>query len=298
MRRYHQTKFNSGRYHPIRKKKSGRLPVVAAAVFLILAAAGWIYFSMNFKGEQTGSLEEHETKSLPLPPEPGAPGMAEGSAETLSAEPEPALESISADSGEEFALPALENSDGFVREELLKLSSPLVSWFDTPQMLRKFLLIVNDFSQGSRLEKHMRSLKPAQPFAVAQDADGLFIAPSGYHRYDALAAAIAAVDEQAALALYRKVRPLLLEIYAEFGYPESYQLEDIFRKAAAEMISAPIITERIAVVRPSVLYKFADPALEALNPVHKQMLRLGPENTRIIQNKVRRLAEAMGGQGD
>jgi len=28
------------------------------------------------------------------------------------------------------------------------------------------------------------------------------------------------------------------------------------------------------------------------------MLRLGPENTRIIQNKVRRLAEAMGGQGD
>ncbi|MGZ8931621.1 MAG: DUF3014 domain-containing protein, partial [Methylosarcina sp.] len=65
------------------------------------------------------------------------------------------------------------------------------------------------------------------------------------------------------------------------------------RKAAAEIISAPIRTERLAVVRPSVHYKFADPALEALNPVHKQMLRLGPENTKIIQNKLRRLVEAL-----
>ncbi|WP_020564217.1 DUF3014 domain-containing protein [Methylosarcina fibrata] len=292
MRRYRQTQFNSGRYHPVGKKKSRGLPALMIIVFLILLVAGWIYFSLNFNGKQTVRPMEHETQSLPLPPESDVPDMAEGG-------PEPVPENVPADSEqEEAALPALDDSDGFVREELLKLSPSLLPWFDTPQMLRKFLRIVNDFSQGSRLEKHMRFLKPAQPFAVAQDADGLFIAPAGYHRYDALAAAIAAVDEQAALALYKKVRPLLLEIYAEFGYPEGYQLEDLFRKAAAEMISAPIITERIAVVRPSVLYKFADPALEALNPVHKQMLRLGPENTRIIQNKVRRLAEAMGGQGD
>lgn len=292
MRRYRQTQFNSGRYHPVRKKKFGGLPVVTAIVFFILLAGGWIYFSMDFNGKQSGRPMEHETQSLPLPPEAGVPDVAEGG-------PEPVPESVPADSGqEEAALPALDDSDGFVREELFKLSPSLPSWFDTPQMLRKFLRIVNDFSQGSRLEKHMRFLKPAQPFAVAQDADGLFIAPAGYHRYDALAAAIAAVDEQAALALYRKVRPLLLAIYAEFGYPEGHQLEDLFSKAAAEMISAPVMTERIALVRPSVHYKFADPALEALNPVHKQMLRLGPENTRIIQNKLRRLAEAMSGQGD
>lgn len=292
MRRYRQTQFNSGRYHPIRKKKFGGLSVAITIVFFILSAGGWIYFTMNFNGKQSGRPMEHETRSLPLPPEPGAPDVAEGG-------PEPVAESVPVDPGQEAAaLPALENSDGFVREELLRLSPALLSWFNTPQMLRKFLLIVNDFSQGSRLEKHMRFLKPAQPFAVAQDAGGLLMAPSGYHRYDALAAAIAAVDEQAALALYRKVRPLLLEIYAEFGYPESYQLEDLFRKAAAEMIAAPIMTGRIGLVRPSVQYKFADPALEALNPVHKQMLRLGPENTRIIQKKLRRLAEAMSGQGD
>jgi len=39
--------------------------------------------------------------------------------------------------------------------------------------------------------------------------------------------------------------------------------------------------------RNSIHYKFADQQLEALNPVHKQMLRMGPDNTRIIQNKLR-----------
>jgi hypothetical protein len=42
-----------------------------------------------------------------------------------------------------------------------------------------------------------------------------------------------------------------------------------------------------------VLYKYADSELENASPVHKQMLRMGPENTRIIQQKVRLLLEGL-----
>lgn len=300
MRRYHQSISSSGRYHPMRKKKFGGLPVVAAIVSCFLLAGGWIYFNTYFNKELAGNLAEHETKSLTLPPAARVPDLDVERPDALWAEPEPVPGPIQADSGLEAVavLPSLDDSDGFVREELNKLSPSLLAWFDTPQMLRKFLVIVNDFSQGLRLEKNMRLLRPKQPFSVDQDASGLFIAPASYHRYDSLAAAIDAVDEKAAMDFYKKVRPLLLQIYADFSYPADYQLEDLFRKAAAEIISAPIITERIAVIRPSVHYKFADPAAEALNPVHKQMLRLGPDNTRVIQNKLRRLVEMLSESGD
>jgi hypothetical protein len=58
-------------------------------------------------------------------------------------------------------------------------------------------------------------------------------------------------------------------------------------------LAAPVIEGRIALVRPTVNYKFADQKLEALSPVRKQMIRMGPENTRIIQNKVRMLVEEL-----
>ena len=58
-------------------------------------------------------------------------------------------------------------------------------------------------------------------------------------------------------------------------------------------MAAPIIVEPIAVVRPSVFYKYANDDLENLSPVSKQMLRMGPKNTRTIQNKVRQLVQEL-----
>ena len=85
----------------------------------------------------------------------------------------------------------------------------------------------------------------------------------------------------------------MLQVFAEFSYPPEHQLEDILVKSAAEILAAPTIEEPIALVRPSVLYKFANKKFESLSPVSKLMIRMGPENTRIIQNKVRLLVEEM-----
>jgi len=79
----------------------------------------------------------------------------------------------------------------------------------------------------------------------------------------------------------------LVQVFREFSYPDEYSLEDIFTKAAAVILAAPARDGQVALERQSARYKFADQQLEALNPVHKQMLRMGPDNTRIIQNKLR-----------
>jgi hypothetical protein len=47
------------------------------------------------------------------------------------------------------------------------------------------------------------------------------------------------------------------------------------------------------VVRSEGLYAYADPALEALGPVEKHLLRMGPRNARLVQGKAKALREAL-----
>ena len=279
-----------GRYDQTKDKKPVGVIVVIAISLIILASGGWFYFD-KLKQEE-GAVPE--TRILSLPPA-GEMSTNESVPESTSRDATISdTEAVDAAAqAQQFVLPELLDSDGPFREAMIRVTPGLAPWLNTDQLIRKYVLIVNDFSQGLSLEKHMRFLKPAQPFTVEETDTRMFITNKSYQRYDQLAAAIDAMDVQSTLAVYKKFRPLLLQVFAGFSYPAEHQLEDILVKAAAEILAAPVIEEPIALVRPSVHYKFADKKLEALSPVSKQMIRMGPENTRIIQDKVRLLVEEL-----
>lgn len=272
------------RYDQVRDKKSGGASIITVIIILIiLASAGWLYFNYP----QNDAVTRLETRILALP---------SGSNDGITTETglETAIDTIAEIQQENsFILPDLDHSDALLREEITGISPTLAGWLNTDQLIRKYVVIINDFSQGLRLEKHLRFLKPDQPFVADRDNERLFIAATSYQRYDRLAAAINALDVQATLAAYKKLRPLLLQVFKEFSYPSEYRLEDIFTKAVAVILAAPVIDGQIALTEQSGHYKFANQQLEASNPVHKQMLRMGPENTRIIQNKLRSLIEGL-----
>lgn len=287
-----------GRYHQTEKKKPVGVIVVITIILIILVSGGWFYFDKL--NQEQGAVSE--TKILSIPPASEISIDESVLKRSPMDETTPVTEAMDdaaqALQEQQFVLPELSGSDGPFREAMSGVSPGLAPWLDTDQLIRKYVLIANDFSQGLRLEKHMRFLKPAQPFTVEQTDTRMLISNKSYQRYDRLAAAINAMDVQSTLAVYENFRPLLLQVFAEFSYPEDHQLDDILVKAAAEILAAPVIEEPIALVRPSVLYKFADKKLEALSPVSKQMIRMGPENTRIIQNKVRLLVEELANMKD
>jgi len=283
------------RYDQSQGKKIGRAVIVATIILAALAsAAGWFYF----KHQQSAAVTEPESRTLALPSGFGQMDAMSALSIKESIEGVAVEEAVSDNIVElqqetAFILPDLDHSDALFREEMTGISPALAGWLNTDQLVRKYVVIVNDFSQGLRLEKHLRFLQPDQPFAVEQQDGSLFISTKSYQRYDWLAAAINELDVQATLAVYKKFRPLLLQVFREFSYPDEYSLEDIFTKAASVILAAPVVDGRLAVLRHSINYKFADRQLEAANPVHKQMLRMGPENTRIIQNKLRILVEGL-----
>ena len=70
-------------------------------------------------------------------------------------------------------------------------------------------------------------------------------------------------------------------------------MEGILLQAIDRVLSTPIIIEPIELTRESVLYQFADPDLEKLAPLQKQVLRTGPENTQKLQQQALALKNAL-----
>ncbi len=194
------------------------------------------------------------------------------------------------------ALPELKDSDAEFKQGVLATSgsAQLKQGLFKEQIISKTIASVNDMSQGMRPPaKVLRELKLSKPFLVIPRGDKMYISPKSYQRYDQLAHAVNEIDNQAAIALYKKYLPLFDVVFKEFSYPQSYQVSDIFKAAVGKILQAPIITGRVEVIRPSVHYKFADPKLEKLSALDKQMLRMGPDNTRLIQKKLRELVQVL-----
>jgi predicted Holliday junction resolvase-like endonuclease len=188
---------------------------------------------------------------------------------------------------------ALEDSDAVFKGAVGQVSEGLAQWFGTKGVIKKNIFLINDISQNQILAKNRKFLKPPQKIEVQKDANGLYLGEKSYKRYDAFTQAINHIDVQKGAGIYRAFEPLFSQVYQVFSYPDAYQLDDIFLKAAANIIKAPVIEGRIGLIKHSLLYKFKDKKLEGLSAVEKQMLRMGPENTRVIQAKLRVLVEAI-----
>lgn len=287
-----------GRYDRNRSKKSNNTVFfIAILVSLLIGISGTYYVMENFKGiKGIGTADSNDTKlNEPAVAEdfPQEQQLGGDELEMLPLEPL-TLDSID-QPVQQSGLPDLLSSDDYVRQEIVKISPGLSEWFSADQLIRKYVVIANDFAQGSRISKHMSLLRFSEPFVVEQQGEnGLYISSKSFARYNKLAQTVQAINTKAAVAVYQKFRPLMLQVFAEFSYPKDFTLETIVEKAAGEIIATPLVEGQISLIRPSTLYKFADPKLEALNAVQKQMIRMGPENTKIIQNKCREFLVELG----
>jgi hypothetical protein len=283
------------RYDRNRSKKSNKSTfIVAILISLLIGVSGTYYVLDNVKNlkeseAETIASDEAVSNEVAVSEEfpDGQQSATDEQLEFLPAESETLAGNDSQPANQQSGLPDLLSSDDALRQALINISPGLAQWLKADQLIRKYMLIANDFAQGLRISNHMNFLRFAEPFAVEQGENGLYIAPKSFQRYNKLAETIQAIDAKAAVTVYQKFRPLMLLVFAEFSYPREITLESIVKKAAAEILAAPALEGQVTLIRPSVYYKFADTKLEALNPIQKQMIRMGPGNTRIIQAKCR-----------
>jgi len=210
------------------------------------------------------------------------------------AESEPAAEAEIKLVTEPPALPSLDTSDDFIRERLLLISSKpeFSKWIKTDDLLRRSASYIDGLSNGVTLTK-VFPLTPAEGKFATHSSDGVIWLNAGnYERYNRTVNTIVSLPMDSIAKMFHFIRPLLESAFSEMGY-NPRQMDGIILQAIDVILTTPIVVEPIKLTRDSVVYKFADPALESLLPIQKQLLRAGPENTKRVQQQATTLRDAL-----
>jgi hypothetical protein len=194
-----------------------------------------------------------------------------------------------------IVVPPLDDTDALVRQVVSELSKhpKVIAWLTTDHLIRNFAAVIQNIADDESPAKHLNAVKPTGAFAVVSDGGRTSIDPESYRRYDPYADAFAAIDARAAARVYAIFKPRISEAFKDLGDPRG-DADATLKRAIVELLATPVIETRIAVTHPSVMYVFEDPALESLSPAQRQLLRMGPRNTRIIQQKLREIAPYLG----
>lgn len=191
-------------------------------------------------------------------------------------------------------VPPLEMSDAFVRTWVPRLSAHprVAAWLTTDGLIRNFVTVVANIADGGTPAGRVAVLKPAGAFQVVERGTGLFIDPRSYRRYDELAAGFASLDAAAAAQLYATLKPRIEDASAELG--SSGTFDRTLERAIIVLLQTPVPERPLAVEPAGIGYKFADARLDGLNGAQHHLLRMGPDNARLVQRQLRDLAIALG----
>ncbi|MCX7065565.1 MAG: DUF3014 domain-containing protein [Proteobacteria bacterium] len=185
-------------------------------------------------------------------------------------------------------LPTLDASDGYVREEVSLLAPQMSEWLKQDDLVRRFAVIVDNARAGEYPRKQLAFLTQAAKFPALQSGDRLIADPDGYHRFDAFVDIAISADPERAANLLRALSPLLVQAFSELGLKDPDPVV-LMRSGIDQALATPTIEGDIELVQPKVYYLYADPKLEALPALQKQLLRMGSQNLARIKTYLTQL---------
>lgn len=245
--------------------------LVALVVILAAAIGAWLLLEPRLREDEPVDAEAPAEEVTPPPEPPSAEEPAE--------------------------LPPLEASDELVRRLAQDLSRhpELARWLATDDLVRRFVVLADNLAVGL-VPREELPIRPEGEFRAQEAEDGgpRRIDPASYERYATAAAIFASLDTEGTVELYRRLQPLVDAAAQEhLGYGAE-RFDETLRRAALHLLEAPVPTEPPAVRQRAVAFEYVDPRLEDLSDAQKQLLRMGPENQRAVQRKLRALARELG----
>ena len=254
-------------------------PVIGVAAAVVVVAAGtWYYL---------------QSRHAALPQAPGVaqtPASAQPPAEPAIQHPLPGGE----DPASQAPLPPLADSDAAMRDALSQVAGlAAVKDYLLPESIIRHLVVTIDNLPRQKVAVAKRPTSAVAGSFVA-DGDELHatLDPRNFARYQPMAAVVGRLDMQRLAAVYAHFYPLFQQAYQDLGYPNGY-FNDRLVQVIDMLLATPQPTGPIALVRPNVMYTFADPALESRPAGQKLLIRMGPDNAAAVKIKLEELRAAI-----
>lgn len=198
------------------------------------------------------------------------------------------------DTADEATLPSVDASDPPLLDALRGLfgSEPVDSILIPDDLLRR-LVVMADNLDKTPIDPRLRPVRPVPGRLVVEaQGDAVVLGRDNAQRYAPYVRALTAVDADAVVDLYFHYYPLFQRAYEDLGYRDRY-FNDRVVELIDHLLATPEPEGPVALVRPRVLYQFADPSLEERSWGQKLLLRLGPEQEAIVKRRLSELRQAI-----
>ena len=193
------------------------------------------------------------------------------------------------------AVPALDESDTFVRDLVRQLSSrpEVLAWLATDGLIRNVAVCIDNVADGQSPAVHLKPVAPAQKFLALGSAERFVADPRSFQRYDGLAGAVSSLDAAGVARLYATLKPRLDEAYQQLGHPAG-GIDDGTERALVHLLETPDVPATAPLTLAVYSYRYVDDRFEELSGAQKQLLRMGPGNVATVRAKLAELARALG----
>jgi hypothetical protein len=187
-------------------------------------------------------------------------------------------------------LPPLDESDPEIVGGLTEIFGPdAVMQHIVPERLVRNIVVSIDNASRQQMAVNQRPLQPTTgEFLTAGEEDSLVIAPENFARYEPFVALVSNLDAKTLVSFYRGLEPLFQQAYEELGHPDA-SFNERLNEIIEHLLQTPTPRGEIALVQPSVLYKYADERLERLSAGQKLLIRMGVDNATVVKGKLREI---------
>ncbi len=282
-------------------------------IILVVIAIGVAWQYTGDKREPIIVTEE------PIPLIEESPIVVETPPEVIIETPEPIIVEEKIIEPIKEPLPLLDNSDDW-----LKLKLPEITWrkellklIIDEDMIRRFVVFTDNFAQGIIAYEHSPFTSPNGKFTVAENESPSRDEPrreiqestenrpankqgtlqwneNSSKRFNLYVDLLRSIDSESLVQWYSDIKPLIDEAYNELGYEDNFT--NTLQDAITRVLDMELPKSSMALIQPSVMYKFADPDLEALPDSDKLLLRIGKENLLVMKSILLELHEKLAQQ--
>ncbi|MEW6993079.1 DUF3014 domain-containing protein [Colwelliaceae bacterium MEBiC 14330] len=276
-----------------REKKYGPL-IMFVAIFIVVVIAIWQFSggkaetSIKEINEQVPNTINYPKTKVEAPEEE----IIKDVETIIDVEPEikPIVQTKAIVEQTSTVLPSLDESDPWVQEKLPELTwrNELLALIISEDMVRRFVVFTDNFSQGLLAYEHSPFTRPKTKFSVDEqrfvegEKDVWQWDNNTSKRFDLYVDLLRSVDSSTLVKYYFEAKPLIDQAYSELGYEEDFT--DTLQDAITQVLDFEFPKSSMALTRNSVMYKYQDPAIEGLNDSDKLLLRIGKENLLIIKS--------------
>jgi hypothetical protein len=263
-------------------------PIFLGILFAgILATLVFILMTGDY-GEPTLPEElvmvQPSVEPAPMPIETEAPAAPIAAPVITELQPKiPPAPAVSEETGDQYARESIDAVNG---------GKALAQFVAGDYVVERAVAIIDALRRGEVPYKLLPVGKPSTTFPISDNGLRVTLDTAGFSRYDGFAQWVGGLNTPALVSLLNDYEMIATQALTRMGVTD-FDIRSALLAATTQILSTPQVSVDAELMRREANWVYMDPELEALSSLQKQVLRMGPENADIIQQKARDIRGAL-----